>query len=113
MEKLRTGLKKGDYFEDGGRFFVVDDVLENGNYISHRVSVEEATEKKVETKAPAKTEKKSGKKAKQPELPKVEDEDSNNNTSDVDETKAEGETETVSAEEATEKKVEENTSDEE
>ena len=55
MEKLRTGLKKGDYFEDGGRFFVVDDVLENGNYISHRVSAEEAAEKKVEAKAPAKT----------------------------------------------------------
>ena len=65
MEKLRAGLKKGDYFEDGGRFFVIDDVLENGNYISHRVSAEEATEKKVEAKAPVKTEKKSGKKGKQ------------------------------------------------
>ena len=103
MDKLRAGLKKGDYFEDGGRFFVVDDVLENGNYISHLASAEEATEKKAETKAPAKTEKKSGKKGKQTEAPKEEDDGANKSTSDENV----GETETVSAEEATEKKVEE------
>ena len=50
MEKLRAGLKKGDYFEDGGRFFVVDDVLENGNYNSHLVPAEEAADKKDEEK---------------------------------------------------------------
>ena len=35
MEKLRKGLKKGEYFEDGGRIFVIDEVLEDGMYISH------------------------------------------------------------------------------
>ena len=35
MEKLRKGLKKGEYFEDGGRIFVIDEVLEDGVYISH------------------------------------------------------------------------------
>ena len=105
MEKLRTGLKKGNYFEDGGRFFVVDDVLENGNYISHRVSAEEAAEKKVEAKAPAKTEKKSGKKGKQTEPPKEEGDGSSKNTSDEDVDKTEPE--------AAEKMVEKNTSDEE
>lgn len=36
MEKLRKGLKKGEYFEDGGRIFVIDEVLEDGKYISHQ-----------------------------------------------------------------------------
>ena len=35
MEKLRKGLKKGEFFEDGGRTFVIDEVLEDGKYISH------------------------------------------------------------------------------
>lgn len=37
MEKLRKGLEKGTYFEDGGRIFVIDEVKEDGKYISHQV----------------------------------------------------------------------------
>ena len=37
MEKLRKGLEKGDYFEDGGRIFVVDEVQADNRYIAHQV----------------------------------------------------------------------------
>ena len=45
MEKLRKGLKKGEYFEDGGRVFVVDEVLGDGKYMSHET--ERPKKKKV------------------------------------------------------------------
>lgn len=35
------GLKKGDRFDEGGFFYVIDKVLEDGNYISHVVSDKE------------------------------------------------------------------------
>lgn len=41
MEKLRKGLKPGDYFEDGERLFVVDEVVEEGKYKAHQVEEEE------------------------------------------------------------------------
>ncbi len=38
METLRTGLKKGEMFEDGGRIFVIKKVNEDGTYISKMLS---------------------------------------------------------------------------
>ena len=35
--ELAKGLKKGDIFEEAGRYFVVEEVLENGNYISSEI----------------------------------------------------------------------------
>lgn len=35
------GLKKGDRFDEGGFFYVIDKVLEDGNYISHVASDKE------------------------------------------------------------------------
>ena len=35
------GLKKGDRFEEGGFIFVVDKVLDDGNYVSHIESKKE------------------------------------------------------------------------
>ena len=31
---IAAGLKKGDKFEDAGRYFVVEEVTKDGNYIS-------------------------------------------------------------------------------
>lgn len=45
MENLRKGLKKGDKFMDGKKYFVVDKVLEHGKYLSHEIPAEEAEEK--------------------------------------------------------------------
>ena len=44
MEKLRKGLKKGEYFEDGGRIFIIDEVLEDGKYTAHKVEAPEELE---------------------------------------------------------------------
>ena len=44
MKKLTTGLKKGDKFEDGGRVFIIDQVLPNGDYISHIAAADGTTE---------------------------------------------------------------------
>lgn len=43
------GLKVGETFVDGGRSFVVDKVLPDGNYISHQVKnpVKRATGRKA------------------------------------------------------------------
>lgn len=38
---ITRGLKKGERFEDGGRTFIVEEVLENGNYISREVTKED------------------------------------------------------------------------
>ena len=44
MEKLRKGLEKGEYFEDGGRIFVVDEVLAENRYLAHQVEKPEETD---------------------------------------------------------------------
>lgn len=56
------GLKKGQTFEDGGRVFVVEKVLPDGNYLSRQVNGEELetaakAEAKTATKAKAEVEK--------------------------------------------------------
>lgn len=38
---VAKGLKKGDRFEEGGFFYVVDKVLDDGNYVSHILSDKE------------------------------------------------------------------------
>lgn len=38
---ITRGLKKGERFEDGGRTFIVEEVLENGNYISREMTKED------------------------------------------------------------------------
>ena len=61
----RKGLKKGDKFEDGGRIFVVEEVLETGNYLSREIKEEiEETPVKEEIikEAPAEEEKAAPKK---------------------------------------------------
>ena len=37
---IRKGLKKGDKFEDGGRLFIIEEVLETGNYLSREIKEE-------------------------------------------------------------------------
>ena len=37
---IRKGLKKGDKFEDGGRVFIIEEVLETGNYLSREIKEE-------------------------------------------------------------------------
>ena len=37
---IRKGLKKGDKFEDGGRIFIIEEVLETGNYLSREIKEE-------------------------------------------------------------------------
>lgn len=67
---IRKGLKKGDKFEDGGRIFVVEEVLETGNYLSREIKeeieetpVEEAPEKEeIIEEAPAEEKKAAPKK---------------------------------------------------
>ena len=67
---IRKGLKKGDKFEDGGRIFVVEEVLETGNYLSREIKeeidempVEEApAEEEIIEEAPAEEEKEAPKK---------------------------------------------------
>ena len=58
---IRKGLKKGDKFEDGGRVFIIEEVLETGNYISREIK-EEIDEMPVEA-APKKTRTKKTKEA--------------------------------------------------
>lgn len=62
---IRKGLKKGDKFEDGGRVFIIEEVLETGNYISREIKEEiEETPVKEEIieEAPAEEEKAAPKK---------------------------------------------------
>lgn len=50
MKNLQRGLKKGEKFTDGGRVFVVDEVLDGNRYISHVVAEEvknKASEKEL------------------------------------------------------------------
>ena len=50
--ELAKGLKKGDIFEEAGRYFVVEEVLENGNYISSEIKKPEEKPKRAKkTKA--------------------------------------------------------------
>ena len=37
---IRKGLKKGDKFEDGGRLFIIEEVLETGNDLSREIKEE-------------------------------------------------------------------------
>lgn len=46
IKELQKGLKVGEHFLDGGREFVVDEVLQRG-YISHLVTADEAKNKAV------------------------------------------------------------------
>ncbi len=69
---ITKGLKKGEKFEDGGRYFVIEEVLETGDYISRQIAETEQTVKnetpkkaKAETKKKTKTEAET--KAAQPE----------------------------------------------
>jgi hypothetical protein len=39
-----SGLKKGAVFEDGGLFYVVTRVLDDGNYVSRNISEKEKEE---------------------------------------------------------------------
>ena len=62
---IRKGLKKGDKFEDGGRLFIIEEVLETGNYLSREIKEEiEETPVKEEIikKTPAEEEKAAPKK---------------------------------------------------
>lgn len=62
---IRKGLKKGDKFEDGGRLFIIEEVLETGNYLSREIKEEiEETPVKEEIieEAPAEEEKAAPKK---------------------------------------------------
>lgn len=43
---ITAGLKKGDKFEDAGRYFVVEEVTKDGNYISREIKEEQAKPKK-------------------------------------------------------------------
>ena len=43
---ITAGLKKGDKFEDAGRYFVVEEVTKDGNYISRAIKEEQAKPKK-------------------------------------------------------------------
>lgn len=42
---LTKGLKKGEKFEELGRFFVIEEVLPDGNYISSEIPESEYIEK--------------------------------------------------------------------
>lgn len=42
---LTKGLKKGEKFEEAGRFFIIEDVLADGNYISREITEAEYNEK--------------------------------------------------------------------
>ena len=57
---IRKGLKKGDKFEDGGRIFIIEEVLETGNYLSREIKeeIEEVEETPAEEEAPAEEEEK-------------------------------------------------------
>ena len=45
---IRKGLKKGDKFEDGGRVFIIEEVLETGNYLSREIKEEDIIEEAEE-----------------------------------------------------------------
>ena len=49
---IRKGLKKGDKFEDGGRVFIIEEVLETGNYLSREIKEEDIIEE-AEEETPA------------------------------------------------------------
>lgn len=62
---IRKGLKKGDKFEDGGRLFIIEEVLETGNYLSREIKeeIEEMPVKEeIIEEAPAEEEKAAPKK---------------------------------------------------
>ena len=44
---IRKGLKKGDKFEDGGRVFIIEEVLETGNYLSREIKEEDIIEEEI------------------------------------------------------------------
>ena len=55
---VNKGMNVGDVFEDGGLFYVVDEIVGSG-YISHNISSEEKQEmenKQAEPEAPAEPE---------------------------------------------------------
>ena len=47
---ITAGLKKGDKFEDAGRYFVIEKVLKDGNYISREITGEEHEKPKKKKK---------------------------------------------------------------
>lgn len=47
---ITAGLKKGDKFEDAGRYFVIEKVLKDGNYISREITAEEHEKPKKKKK---------------------------------------------------------------
>lgn len=51
-------MKQGDIFEDGGRRFVVDEVISPTRYLSHVMTAAEEAEKAAEKKAAEKAAKK-------------------------------------------------------
>lgn len=53
---LTKGLKKGEKFEEAGRFFIIEDVLLDGNYISREIIEAEYSEKQKKEKKPEKAE---------------------------------------------------------
>lgn len=46
MNNIPANLKKGDTFEDGGRWFEVLEVLEDGNYSSEYIGNKKPSAKK-------------------------------------------------------------------
>lgn len=52
---IRKGLKKGDKFEDGGRVFIIEEVLETGNYLSREIKEEDIIEEEITEEAEEKT----------------------------------------------------------
>lgn len=53
---LTKGLKKGEKFEEAGRFFIIEDVLPDGNYISREITEAEYNEKPRKEKKSEKAE---------------------------------------------------------
>lgn len=69
---ITKGLKKGEKFEDGGRYFVIEEVLTSGDYISRQITETERTArdeapKKVKTETKKKTKAEAEAKTAQPE----------------------------------------------
>lgn len=49
---VEKGLQKGAVFSEGSSFYKVEEVLPDGNYISRRISEEEAEKLRIKDSAP-------------------------------------------------------------
>ena len=48
---INKGLKKGAIFEDGGLFYIVTQVCDDGNYVSRHISAQKKEEIEAERKS--------------------------------------------------------------